>query len=111
MVTAQKFVRNFYYHELVRSLQRFGYGIESNARGNFEIAGIGKELIDRFSKRHAEIDQKTRELLEREPDKANRNIKVIRANIAHKERARKIKDVGIVKLQSLWVCKTVVLNL
>ena len=36
------------------------------------------------------------------PDKANQNIKVIRANIAHKERARKIKDVGIVKLQSIW---------
>ncbi len=102
MVTAQKFVRNVYYHEMVRSLQRFGYGVESNPRGDFEIAGVSKELIDRFSKRHAEIDQKTKELLEREPEKANQNIKVIRANIAHKERARKIKDVGIVKLQSIW---------
>jgi conjugative relaxase-like TrwC/TraI family protein len=102
MVTAQKFVRNAYYHELARSLQRFGYGIENNPRGDFEIVGVGKELIDRFSKRHRQIDEKTRELLEREPDKAGQNIKVIRANIAHKERARKIKDVGIVKLQSLW---------
>jgi conjugative relaxase-like TrwC/TraI family protein len=102
MVTAQKFVRNVYYHELVRSLQRFGYGVENNPRGDFEIVGVGKELIDRFSKRHAEIDQKTKELLEREPDKAGQNIKAIRANIAHKERARKIKDVGIVKLQSKW---------
>ncbi len=102
MVTAQKFVRNVYYHELVRSLQKFGYGIENNPRGDFEIMGVSKELIDRFSKRHHAIDEKTRELLEREPDKANQNIKVIRANIAHKERARKIKDVGIVKLQSIW---------
>jgi conjugative relaxase-like TrwC/TraI family protein len=102
MVTAQKFVRNVYYHELVRSLQKFGYGIENNPRGDFEIVGVSKELIDRFSKRHRQIDEKTRELLEREPDKANQNIKVIRANIAHKERARKIKDVGIVKLQSIW---------
>jgi ATP-dependent exoDNAse (exonuclease V) alpha subunit len=102
MVTAQKFVRNVYYHEMVRSLQRFGYGVENNPRGDFEIAGVSKELIDRFSKRHREIDEKTRELLEREPDKAGQNIKVIRANIAHKERARKIKDVGIVKLQSIW---------
>jgi conjugative relaxase-like TrwC/TraI family protein len=102
MVTAQKFVRNVYYHELVRSLQKFGYGIENNPRGDFEIVGVSKELIDRFSKRHREIDEKTKELLEREPDKANQNIKVIRANIAHKERARKIKDVGIVKLQSIW---------
>ena len=102
MVTAQKFVRNVYYHELVRSLQKFGYGVENNPRGDFEIAGVSKELIDRFSKRHREIDEKTREFLEREPDKAGQNIKVIRANIAHKERARKIKDVGIVKLQSIW---------
>jgi conjugative relaxase-like TrwC/TraI family protein len=102
MVTAQKFVRNVYYHELVRSLQRFGYGVENNPRGDFEIVGVGKELIDCFSKRHRQIDEKTRELLEREPDKASQNIKVIRANIAHKERARKIKDVGIVKLQAIW---------
>src|ERR1039457_2944349 len=102
MVTAQKFVRNVYYHELVGSLQKFGYGVENNPRGDFEIAGVSKELIDRFSKRHREIDEKTKEFLEREPDKANQNIKVIRANIAHKERARKIKDVGIVKLQSAW---------
>jgi conjugative relaxase-like TrwC/TraI family protein len=102
MVTAQRFVRNVYYHEMVRSLQRFGYGVESNPRGDFEIAGVSKELIDRFSKRHREIDEKTKEFLEREPDKASQNIKVIRANIAHKERARKIKDVGIVKLQSAW---------
>src|SRR5271165_325354 len=102
MVTAQKFVRNVYYHELVRSLQKFGYGIANNPRGDFEIIGVSKELIDRFSKRHRQIDEKTRELLEREPDKASQNIKVIRANIAHKERARKIKDVGIVKLQSMW---------
>jgi len=102
MVTAQKFVRKVYYHELLRSLQRFGYGIENNSRGDFDIAGVSNEMIDRFSKRHAEIDQKTKELLEREPDKAGQNIKAIRANIAHKERARKIKDVGIVKLQSMW---------
>ena len=102
MVTAQKFVRNVYYHELVRSLQKFGYGVENNPRGDFEIAGVSKELIDRFSKRHREIDEKTKEFMEREPDKANQNIKVIRANIAHKERARKFKDVGIVKLQSIW---------
>ena len=102
MVTAQKFVRNVYYHELVRSLQNFGYRVQNNPRGDFEIEGVSKELIDRFSKRHREIDEKTKELLEREPDKASQNIKVIRANIAHKERARKIKDVGIVKLQSIW---------
>ncbi|HTV39814.1 MAG TPA: MobF family relaxase [Candidatus Sulfotelmatobacter sp.] len=102
MLPAQKFVENVYYHELAKSLKRLGYRVQNSPRGDFEIEGVSKELIDRFSKRHAEIDRRTRELLEREPDKANQNIKVIRANIAHKERARKIKDVGIVKLQSIW---------
>jgi hypothetical protein len=102
MFPAQKFIENVYYHELTKSLQRFGYGVQNNPRGDFELTGVSQELIDRFSKRRREIDQKTKELLEREPDKANQNIKVIRANIAHKERARKIKDVGFAKLQSIW---------
>jgi conjugative relaxase-like TrwC/TraI family protein len=102
MFPAQKFIENVYYHELVKSLQCFGYRVQNNPRGDFEIEGVSQELIDRFSKRHREIDEKTKELLECEPDKANQNIKVIRANIAHKERARKIKDVGFAKLQSIW---------
>ena len=60
MVTAQKFVKNVYYHELVRSLQRFGYQVHNNPRGDFDIEGVSKELVDRFSKRHAEIDLKPR---------------------------------------------------
>jgi TrwC relaxase len=63
---------------------------------------VPKELVKKFSKRHDEIDRKTKELLEREPDKATRNLQEIRANIAHNERARKMKDVGLTKLQSLW---------
>ena len=102
MFPAQKFIENVYYHELAKSLQQFGYRVQNNSRGDFEIEGVSQELIDCFSKRHQEIDQKTKELLEREPDKANQNIKVIRANIAHKERARKIKDVGFAKLQTIW---------
>jgi conjugative relaxase-like TrwC/TraI family protein len=102
MLSAKKFTENVYYHELARSLNRFGYAIKNNPRGDFDIEGISPELVKRFSKRHEEIDQKTKELLEREPSKAGRNIKDIREHIAHKERARKIKDVGITKLQSIW---------
>lgn len=102
MFPAQKFIENVYYHELVKSLQRFGYRVQNNPRGDFEIEGVSPELVERFSKRHREIDEKMKELFEREPGKANQNIKIIRANIAHKERARKIKDVGLTKLQSIW---------
>ncbi len=68
MVSAQKFVRNVYYHEMVRSLQKCGYGVENNPRGDFDIVGVSKELIDRFSKRNRDIDEKTKEILEPEAD-------------------------------------------
>ena len=70
--------------------------------GISEIKGVAPELIEKFSKRHREIDQKTKELLAREPEKADGNLAAIRENIAHKERPRKIRDIGLEKLQTLW---------
>jgi conjugative relaxase-like TrwC/TraI family protein len=102
MLVAQKFVENVYYHELARSLVKCGYQIENKPRGDFEINGVSPELVKKFSKRHDEIDQKTRELLEREPEKAEGNLAAIRENIAHKERTRKIRDIGLEKLQAIW---------
>jgi conjugative relaxase-like TrwC/TraI family protein len=102
MMVAQKFIDNVYYHELARELIRFGYQIENKSRGDFEIKGVAPELIDKFSKRHKQIDDATRELLRREPEKANGNIAAIRENIAHKERPQKIRDMGLEKLQRLW---------
>lgn len=102
MFAAQKFVENIYYHELTRELVKIGYQIENKPRGDFEIKGVAPALIERFSKRHREIDQQTRELLAREPDKAEGNLAAIRENIAHKERPRKIRDIGLEKLQTVW---------
>ena len=102
MFAAQKFVENVYYHELTRELVKCGYQIENQPRGDFEIKGVTPELIDKFSKRHREIDRQTRELLAREPEKAGDNLAAIRENIAHKDRPRKIRDIGLEKLQTLW---------
>lgn len=102
MLQAAKYAENVYYHELAQQVKRLGYGIENNQRGDFEIKGVSQELLDRFSKRHKEIDKKTRELMEKEPEKRSRNIKEIREHIAHKERARKIKDIGRKRLVELW---------
>lgn len=102
MFAAQKFVENVYYHELTRELVKFGYQIKNKTRGDFEIKGVTPALIDKFSKRHREIDQQTRELLAREPEKADGNLAAIRENIAHKERPRKIRDIGLAKLQTVW---------
>jgi conjugative relaxase-like TrwC/TraI family protein len=102
MLLACKYVENVYYHELARELKCLGYAIQNKPRGDFEIEGVSAELIKRFSKRHNEIDIKTRELLEREPDKRGQNLKEIRERIARNERARKIKDIGRKRLAELW---------
>ena len=102
MLVAQKFIENVYYHELARSLQEFGYEVESRNVGDFQIKGISKELRDLFSKRHRQIDEKTRDLLARQPEKADGNIAAIREHIAHKERDRKIPEIGLSRLQAHW---------
>lgn len=102
MLVAQKYIENVYYHELARELRQCGYGIENKPRGDFELQGVSASLIEKFSKRHHEIDARMRELLEREPEKANENLAAIRENIAHNERARKMKDVGLSRLQTIW---------
>jgi conjugative relaxase-like TrwC/TraI family protein len=102
MLTAQKYVENVYYHELARELVKCGYAIENKPRGDFEIRGVSQELIDKFSKRRNQIDEKTKELLAREPEKAKGNMAAIRENIAHKERPRKIRDMALSRLQPMW---------
>ncbi len=102
MLRAQKYVENVYYHELSRDLIGFGYEIENHRRGDFELKGVSPGLCDKFSKRHSEIDEKTRKLLARQPEKASGNVADIREHIAHDERSRKIKNVGRDKLRSIW---------
>ena len=102
MLGAQKFVENVYYHELARALWTFGYTITNSARGDFELAEIPREFCERFSKRHREIDDKTREFLASHPDKLTGNEKAVREYIAHKERARKGETVASGLLRKLW---------
>jgi conjugative relaxase-like TrwC/TraI family protein len=102
MLAAQKFVENVYYQELARELTKFGYQIENKARGDFEIKGVSPELIAKFSKRHRQIDESAKELLAREPEKANGNIAAIRENIAHRERPPKVRDMALSRLRESW---------
>ena len=105
MLAACKFVENVYYHELAKDLRRCGYELANNRRGDFEVEGVSLALIEKFSKRHAEIDRETQALLEAEPGKRNGNVKDIRENIAHNKRARKIRDVGRTRLNAIWAAQ------
>ena len=99
MLKAQKFVENYYYHELVKGLHQYGYPIENNAR-DFELRGVSPELIEKFSKRHQQIDEGVRERLSR--GECPRNMKELRAQIAHDNRARKIRECSADELRSHW---------
>jgi conjugative relaxase-like TrwC/TraI family protein len=102
MLAAQKYAENVYYHEVARTLRACGYTVVNAARGDFKIAEISRELCERFSKRHREIDEKTREFLASRPDKQAGNEAAIREHIAHKDRARKTSDIGSERLRQLW---------
>ena len=69
---------------------------KETSRSTFALAN------EKFSKRHLEIDQKTSELLARKPAKAAGNVAAIRENIAHNERARRMRDISASKLRELW---------
>jgi conjugative relaxase-like TrwC/TraI family protein len=102
MLAAQKFAENVYYHELARALRGFGYTVVNSARGDFELAEIAPELRERFSKRHREIDEKTRAFLAAHPEKRLGNESAIREHIAHKERAQKARNATMETLRGLW---------
>lgn len=102
MLTAQKYVENVYYHELAGALRRCGYAAENSARGDFELAAVSRELCDRFSKRHREIDAQLQRLLTGDPEKAKGNVRAIREHLAHRERSRKQRNMPGARLRELW---------
>ena len=99
MYRAHRFATNFYRHELCKGLRALGYEIENHARG-FEIKGVPQSIITRFSKRHRQIDEETRERLAK-GEKVG-NIKDLRERVAHGNRRRKMKDSTADRLRSAW---------
>lgn len=102
LLRARKFAENVYYHELSRDLRAFGYQINNQARGDFQIKGIPEELCERFSKRHAQIDAALEKLLADKPELKNGNLQDLRARLAESERVRKQKELSRDELRTLW---------
>jgi conjugative relaxase-like TrwC/TraI family protein len=102
LLRARKFAENVYYHELARDLRSFGYRIVSRVRGDFQVEGIPKEICERFSKRHAQIDATLEKLLADKPELKNGNIQELRARLAEAERTRKQKELNRHELRTLW---------
>ena len=99
MYRAQKFAENLYYHELCKGLRALGYEIESHARG-FEIKGVPASVVERFSKRHRQIDAETQKRIEREGLRVD--VNTVRRRVARDDRKRKVKDSTADRLRPLW---------
>lgn len=103
MYAARKYAENVYYHELSRTLRGFGYQIKNKARGDFVVEGVPESLAHTFSKRHEQIDEQTRALLESKPELAGKNLAAVRENVAHRRRSRKAPHVALDALRRDWM--------
>lgn len=99
MYRAQKFAQNVYFHELAKGLRGLGYQIENNAR-SFEIKGVPKSVVSRFSKRRQQIDAETENRIKR--DGYHGNVNDLREQVARAVRKRKMKDSTAERLRPEW---------
>lgn len=99
MYRAQKFVENVYYHELSKGLISLGYELEPSKNG-FEIKGVPSSVLQRFSKRHEQIENETRKRLSTETTQSE--IMDLRERIAHDGRRAKTKHATAEKLRPYW---------
>lgn len=99
MYRAHRFATNFYRHELSKGLRALGYEIANHARG-FEIKGVPLSVIERFSKRHRQIDEETRERIAK--GELVGNVNALRERVAHGNRRRKLKDSTADRLRAAW---------
>ncbi|OAM91188.1 conjugal transfer protein [Termitidicoccus mucosus] len=104
MYRAHRFATNLYRHELAKGLRALGYEILNHPTG-FEIKNVPASAIERFSKRHHQIDEETRRLLQegKAPlETTNVSIKDLREQIAHGNRRRKLKNSNAERLRARW---------
>ncbi len=99
MLRAQKFVENCYYHELCRGLRKLGYAVEANRR-DFEIKGVPQSLVERFSKRHQQIEAETKRRIAR--GEVRGNVQDAREQIARDSRKRKADATNPERLRDDW---------
>jgi len=102
ILRAQKFIENVYYHELSRRLGALGYRIKNKPRGDFELEGFPEMLLDRFSKRHIEIQRQTDQFLASRPVPFEGNLAQVREHMAQNRRSRKVTSTDHAAIRGLW---------
>jgi conjugative relaxase-like TrwC/TraI family protein len=87
------FFEAMFHARFARKLAELGLPVERKAKG-WEIAGVSKGLIDKFSRRTAEIEARAAELGIEDAE--------AKAELGAKTRDRKVKDLTFPELQAEW---------
>jgi conjugative relaxase-like TrwC/TraI family protein len=82
-----------FHARLAHRLAELGLPIERKRKG-WELGGIDRGLIDKFSRRRAQVDEKARELGIDDPE--------AKSELVVKTRERKQKDLTLRELQDMW---------
>lgn len=91
-------IGQIYRNELARNLKELGYSVRSDHRGLFEIEGIDEKLIEHFSRRADQIQEKVQELQKLYPyieDQKLREIATLGSRVAK-------KDVDMNTVREVW---------
>jgi conjugative relaxase-like TrwC/TraI family protein len=99
MLESQALADAVYCHELAKGLRELGYDIRKKGK-QFEIAGISDAIVDKFSKRHVDIVERTKMALAAGKGK---NEKAVAAIVAHAGRANKDTKSDLATLQQAWM--------
>lgn len=99
MLREQRLASAVYDQEMVKGLRALGYEVAREG-DKWEIAGIGRELIDKMSKRRAQILEAARTAAKTVGLEVSDYT--LRDRIARDERRRKIKDANADALRAKW---------
>jgi len=100
----QNLIQEVFKSELAKNLKDAGYGITVNSKGDVEIAGYSKEVIDEFSNRKFEI-AKIKEELRQDPRYKDLSSEKLDLMAQHSFKSEKI-DISKEDLKEDWDKRT-----
>jgi len=101
MFEASKYATEVYRNELAKRLGLIGYEVENRSHG-FEIKGVSRELLKRFSKRSAERDAVIAKMEERLGRKLDNNEVSV---AVHRTRSRKLKGITTEEVRQIQLAQ------
>jgi conjugative relaxase-like TrwC/TraI family protein len=95
---AKMTIGQHYRNELAANLRELGYGVQSDSKGLFEIAGVDQKVIDHFSRRSEQIAEKVNELRQQFPGAGESKLR----EMACLDSRESKKDVDMNMVRESW---------